>query len=89
MLCPGCGAKAHRSHSHNLGERLIKSFTRYRIYRCHQCGWRGRLWRAKGQSEDVGLNFRAVLGVIITIIITLIIIFYLAGSLSRPTPPGE
>ena len=42
MLCPKCGAGAvHRSHSRGIRERLVKTFSPYRMYRCHQCNWRG------------------------------------------------
>jgi hypothetical protein len=42
MICPECSARLHRSHSRNLKESLLKFFTPYKIYRCHDCNWRGK-----------------------------------------------
>ena len=40
--CPSCKhAAAHRSKARWFGERLLKTFTSRRIYRCDDCGWRG------------------------------------------------
>lgn len=89
MSCPQCGTQAHRSHSHNLIEKLVTGLTPFRYYRCHDCGWRGRLWRPREKSTGGRLGVKAILGMIITIILTLVIIFYLAGTLSSPTPPPE
>ena len=42
--CPACsGSDVHRSRSRSLAERLKKSLTEERIFRCHRCGWRGWL----------------------------------------------
>ena len=41
MICPACGAEAHRSHSHGVGEKLFKLTSGYRVYRCRKCQWRG------------------------------------------------
>ncbi|HXG67818.1 MAG TPA: hypothetical protein VNO70_22145 [Blastocatellia bacterium] len=51
--CPRCGEAVYRSHSHGFREKLVKAATRYRLYRCHECGWRG--WLAK---ETPGLRVR-------------------------------
>ena len=41
MVCPKCGDQAHRSHSRNFLETLIKKIMPYNTYRCSKCGWRG------------------------------------------------
>jgi FlaA1/EpsC-like NDP-sugar epimerase len=42
--CPTCGgARVHRSHARSLAERVKKSMTADRLFRCHDCGWRGWL----------------------------------------------
>jgi UDP-GlcNAc:undecaprenyl-phosphate GlcNAc-1-phosphate transferase len=42
--CGGCGgSKVHRSHARNVVERLRKSRSLKRLYRCDDCGWRGWL----------------------------------------------
>ena len=40
--CPSCGKNnLKKSHSRNLGERLINRYTPVSIFRCQSCGWRG------------------------------------------------
>lgn len=40
--CPSCGEFAlHRSHARTLYEGLRKKVTSKRIFRCHDCDWRG------------------------------------------------
>jgi hypothetical protein len=42
--CPSCkGWRVHRSKARNLYERIRKSQTDRRLYRCEACGWRGWL----------------------------------------------
>ena len=42
--CPSCkGWRVHRSKARNLYERVRKSRTDRRLYRCEECGWRGWL----------------------------------------------
>lgn len=45
MICPNCGKaeKVHRSHSRGLFEKVFKTVTLYKVYRCHDCNWRGWL----------------------------------------------
>ena len=56
--CPRCGEAVHRSHSHGFGEKLVKAATRYRLYRCHECGWRG--WLAKETPRRGAVWLRAI-----------------------------
>ena len=42
--CPSCkGWRVHRSKARNIYERVRKSRTDRRLYRCEECGWRGWL----------------------------------------------
>jgi predicted RNA-binding Zn-ribbon protein involved in translation (DUF1610 family) len=42
--CLSCGSRnVHRSKARNLYERFKKLHTATRLYRCHDCGWRGWL----------------------------------------------
>jgi hypothetical protein len=42
QTCPACrGTDVHRSRTRSLAERLRKSMTHERLFRCHACGWRG------------------------------------------------
>jgi predicted RNA-binding Zn-ribbon protein involved in translation (DUF1610 family) len=76
--CPDCGDYLHRSHSRGFSEKLIKNLTRSRIYRCHECGWRG--WIASGHQRGVSplLQKLLPLGITIfaTILITLLAIYF-------------
>jgi hypothetical protein len=40
--CPSCGEfSLHRSHARNMAESLRKKLSSKRIFRCHECDWRG------------------------------------------------
>ena len=48
IRCPSCGEfKLYRSRSRNLSEKLVKRFLPFKIFRCHNCNWRG--WIAKSK----------------------------------------
>lgn len=53
MICPHCGKteRIHRSHSRGFIEKVVKSVTPYKIYRCHDCNWRG--WLVPGSPGNV------------------------------------
>jgi len=41
-ICPHCGSnRIRRSRSKGIFERLRRGFSRKRIFRCQECGWRG------------------------------------------------
>jgi predicted RNA-binding Zn-ribbon protein involved in translation (DUF1610 family) len=41
-VCPKCGsANIHRSRSRSRWETWRKEITGKRVFRCHDCGWRG------------------------------------------------
>jgi predicted RNA-binding Zn-ribbon protein involved in translation (DUF1610 family) len=48
FTCPRCGMEdLKRSHARGL-ERLFRSLSSYRVYRCADCKWRG--WLATAES---------------------------------------
>jgi FlaA1/EpsC-like NDP-sugar epimerase len=55
--CPRCRVgQLHRSHARTLPERITKSFTAGRLYRCNDCHWRGwlkplQVWQATAGSS--------------------------------------
>lgn len=51
--CPRCGVEnLARSHARGL-ERLLKTLSSYRLYRCADCLWRG--WLPTGESPWPGI----------------------------------
>jgi hypothetical protein len=54
-------------------------FTRYRAYRCMECGWRG--WLHKDLNSRGRLNIGAVLSFIITTLLTIALAFFFIGRL--------
>ena len=79
-LCPDCGGRTHRSRARTLSERLIRAFTRYRVYRCTECSWRG--WHAKSRPALKAVSRRNLMRTIIAFIITIVITILLALSLT-------
>lgn len=52
--CPKCGEyHYHKSHARDWYERLRKSLFNHRVFRCHECGYRGwiRISKLKGRAE--------------------------------------
>ncbi|MGB9599946.1 MAG: hypothetical protein ACP5KG_12275 [Myxococcota bacterium] len=77
MRCPACGnqEKVHRSHSIYFWERIVKLFSNYRLYRCHNCGWRGWLHQQTGnQLKRISLGqifIFFMLGFLLGVLVTL------------------
>jgi predicted RNA-binding Zn-ribbon protein involved in translation (DUF1610 family) len=80
VTCPDCGERIHRSHTRGFNEKLVKAFTPYRAYRCHECGWRG--WLTKSDSilkpDTRRTIIQSVISLLATVIIT-ILVLYLAN----------
>jgi predicted RNA-binding Zn-ribbon protein involved in translation (DUF1610 family) len=74
-FCPDCGGRIHRSHTRGFNEKLIKTFTPYRAYRCHECGWRG--WLTKNDTILRPETRRALIQGVISLLATIIITFLL------------
>ena len=77
--CPLCQETIQRSRSKSVIERLIRVFTRYRLYRCSACNWRGWLSQSKLIS-DWKRFVPTLVAWILTIIIILLLSFHLIQS---------
>ncbi|HKY03972.1 MAG TPA: hypothetical protein VJQ56_03735 [Blastocatellia bacterium] len=68
----------HRSHARGPAERIIKSLTRYRPYRCLRCGWRGWLT----EVARPGIRWRSVLKDVVSMLVVIFLVllaFYMTG----------
>lgn len=58
--CPKCGEHAlHKSRSRSHLEVLFKKISMFRLYRCHECGWRG--WMSKRRAVGKKSFFKIIL----------------------------
>jgi hypothetical protein len=87
MICPECGERAHRSHSRNFQETVIKKVSPYKAYRCSRCGWRGMAAPVKTANRSGRL--RSLFFWIAGLIIALIIGIYAAYDLQSSTLPRK
>ncbi len=78
-VCPACENHLHRSHTHGLRERFVKSFTPYRPYRCMECGWRG--WLSKDRANKGRGSLRVILSFIITTLLTIALAFFFISKI--------
>jgi len=85
MVCPECGERVHRSHSHNLMESAIKTVTSYKTYRCTKCGWRGIA--APVKKSDIAGKLKSILLWVMGVIIALIIGIYAVYDLQSTLLP--
>lgn len=76
MRCPRCSGRTHRSRTNSFRERLIKALTAYKLYRCHECGWRGRLRNRKPYARRRHA-VRTIIGLLVTLLITTLLALYL------------
>lgn len=90
-MCPKCGSPVHRSRTRGLGEKLVKTLTANRTYRCFECGWRGWL-----QATDISQLresrrrrlVRTIVSVLVTILVTALIALYLVRNTHAGGFPG-
>jgi len=55
QYCPSCiSARVHRSHSRHIVERMRRSMSSERLFRCEACGWRGWLMPLVSIDGNVG-----------------------------------
>jgi DNA-directed RNA polymerase subunit RPC12/RpoP len=80
LFCLECGERIHRSHSRGFKEKLFKAITSYRTYRCPDCGWRG--WFGHGNAFMRRSTLRTIISVLLTLLITALIAFYVVEKLS-------
>lgn len=72
-ICPVCESPIHRSHSRSVIERLIRIFTRYKLYKCSTCKWRGWLSRTRLVS-----NWKKFIPTLIAWALTIILVLLLS-----------
>ena len=84
MLCPQCGGHTHRSHTRGFREKLVKTLTSHKTYRCRECGWRGWLRRVEWSKQRHTL--RTIISVLVTLLITTLLALYVIEKLSLPAP---
>jgi hypothetical protein len=81
QFCPKCGNSLHRSHTRSFSEKLIKAFSRLKLYRCHECGWRD--WLASTRHKPAKSSSRKLQSIALTLLVILLITvlaIYFAGS---------
>jgi predicted RNA-binding Zn-ribbon protein involved in translation (DUF1610 family) len=83
-MCPDCSAYLYRSHTRGFKEKIVRVFSSYKIYRCHDCGWRGWFGRSKTTVHQNRYRLLTVISVLITLLITLLLAFYLIERISAP-----
>jgi hypothetical protein len=81
-LCPKCGGRTHRSHTRGFNEKLVKTFSSHKVYRCRECDWRG--WLRNRDSSKRGHPVRTIIGVLVTLLITTLLALYVIEKLSLP-----
>jgi transposase-like protein len=87
MVCPRCGGRIHRSHTRGFREKLVKTLTLHKTYRCLECGWRG--WLRTGDSPKRRHTLRTIISVLVTLVVTTLLALYVVEKLSLPAPtPG-
>jgi hypothetical protein len=70
--CPSCDSQGslRKSRPRSLGEKFVRTFTLYGIYRCKKCGWRGyrRRFILTMKSVKNGLGYLIMAGIVAFII---------------------
>lgn len=84
MICPACGAEAHRSHTRGITEKLFRYTSGYRIYRCKKCQWRG--WVSRGRRADTVRSVRTCVYFIVVLVLTTMLALYYASRVIEPGP---
>jgi uncharacterized protein with PIN domain len=81
QFCPECGDHLHRSRSRSFSEKLIKVFSPFKLYRCHECGWRG--WLASDNhntTRQPSKKLQSIALTLLTILLIAVLAVYFAGS---------
>ena len=61
MICPKCSSEnIHRSRHRSRWESLRKSLSNKRLYRCHDCSWRGWLTSSEPEKKNVSPQYRII-----------------------------
>ncbi len=78
--CPKCKKfQLYRSHSKNVFERAVKKLLPCKIYRCHECKWRG--WIMKKHIHKKEMNKKELAYYIIVFLILIFTVFMLRNIL--------
>ena len=83
-MCPKCGGPVHRSRTRGFSEKLVKTLTANRTYRCFDCGWRGWL-ETTDIPQLIESRRRRFLRTIISVLVTILVTALLALYLVRKT----
>ncbi|MBI3652598.1 MAG: hypothetical protein HY231_16375 [Acidobacteria bacterium] len=79
-FCPDCGYQLHRSHSRSVYEKFVKRVSRRRLFRCHECGWRGWLVASNLKDPPPLKKLLPVLLTLFTILFITVLAIYIASS---------
>jgi len=73
--CPSCKivGKLHKSHSRNSFEKFLSATRIVGFYRCHNCGWRGFLFRKK----KIHFSFAGLAKTIVLLLIVYYFVLYI------------
>lgn len=66
---------------------MIRTVTSYKVFRCHECGWRG--WLGKPNFIARKYRLRIILGLILTLLLTLLLVYYLIEKMTEVAIPRE
>jgi predicted RNA-binding Zn-ribbon protein involved in translation (DUF1610 family) len=71
--CPGCGTteRLFRSRTRGFNEQVMKSISAYRMYECHDCGWRGYMAPAM-RHEKIHITGKLVVTIVLVLVIALL-----------------
>jgi predicted RNA-binding Zn-ribbon protein involved in translation (DUF1610 family) len=84
MVCPECGENVHRSHTHSVFERLFRTVSSYRPYKCTGCGWRG--WLAPVMPRNWKKTIPTIILWLISLALAMLLAFYLTESYRSQHP---
>lgn len=85
VFCPVCGHNIHRSHSRGVPEKTIRVVTGYKVYRCHECDWRG--WVYKKKVRDRRKMVQTTLALLVVLAIVIVMTLYVVDRIGSAPPP--
>jgi len=86
MVCPNCGNNVHRSHSRSGFERLIRSVSKNKLYKCSGCGWRGWLKSKPVRVRNWKTTIPTIVFWLISLGLAIMLAFYLTESYRSQNP---
>ena len=90
-MCPKCGGPVHRSRTRGFSEKVVKTLTANRTYRCFDCGWRGWLETTDIPQliESRRRRFLRTISVLVTILVTALLALYLVRKTQASSLPAS